>query len=90
MIRLPALPEHAGAFVAVQRLDVQHLAPHVTRTGLAEIDFDLDRGLQSLDIMEDHGEGQQASGDGHRAEDDGGEGDGSRRGGGFFVAHSFA
>jgi len=76
------------ALFAAQRLDVEHFAPHVARTSLAEVEFNLHRGFQSLYVMEDQGEGQQASGDGHRAEDDGGECDHTRRPASLFVTHS--
>jgi len=72
-----------GAFAwaaSIALMDVQHLFPHVTRTCLAEFDFSLYASLQRLDIMEDQGEGQQASGDGHRAEDHSDESDHSQRG----------
>ncbi len=45
---------------------------------LAEIDFDLDGGLEGLDIVEDQREGDQAPGDGDGAEDDGTEGHGAK------------
>jgi hypothetical protein len=66
-------------------LDVQHFAPDIASAGLAEIDLDLNRGFQGLNVMEDHREGDQASRDGNGAEDDGREGDATR--GGRLVAH---
>jgi len=74
------------AIVALSGLDVQHFAPHITRTGLAEIEFDLNRRFQCLDIMEDQREGQQATGDGNGAENDSSERDRTRRAG-LFVSH---
>jgi hypothetical protein len=65
----------AGTSITTHRLNVQHFAPDITRSSFAEIDFDLNRGFQCLNIMEDHGERDQATGHGDRTEHDGGEGD---------------
>jgi hypothetical protein len=82
--------EAAGVGIGTtQRLDVQHFAPHVTGAGLAEVQFDLNRGFQGLYVMEDQRERQQTSRDGYRAENDGGEGDNTRRRRSFIVRHFF-
>jgi len=76
---------------AVALVDVQHLFPHIARASLAEFHFTLHAGLQGLNVVEDQGEGQQAGGDGHRAEDDRDEGDDPQRGIGvhFGLFHLF-
>jgi hypothetical protein len=50
-------------------MDIQHFFPHIAGARFAEFDFSLNAGLQGLDVVEDQRECQQASGDGHRAED---------------------
>jgi len=77
--------EEVAVVVAALRLNIEHFAPHIARTSLAEVEFNLHRGFQSLYVMEDQGEGQQASSDGHCAEDDGSECDHTRRA----ASHSF-
>lgn len=68
---------------------VDHLLPHVTRARLAVLDLALDGGLQLLHVVEDHGEGDQAGRDCDRAEDDGAEGNGAKRGLALHLVHLF-
>lgn len=71
--------DDAGQFSGVllaAGLDVEHLLPHVTSARFAELELDLDGRFERLHIVEDEWEGDEAAGDGDRAEDDGGEGDG--------------
>ena len=51
-------------------LHLQHVPPQVPGARLAEFDFSLDVGVQRLHIVEDQREGDQAGGDGDRAEND--------------------
>jgi hypothetical protein len=66
----------AGKTVSVgaSGVNIEHLFPHGVGTALAEVDFDLDGSLQSLDIVEDQWESDEAPSDGDGAEDDGAEG----------------
>jgi len=68
---------------------VDHLLPHVTRARLAVLDLALDGGLQLLHVVEDHGEGDQAGRHCDRAEDDGAEGNGAKRGLALHLVHLF-
>lgn len=52
---------------------LEHLAPHVTRARLAEVDLALDRCLERLHVLEDHRERREACRDRDRAEDDSNE-----------------
>jgi hypothetical protein len=67
-------------------LDLQHLSPHVLGAGLAVFNVVLDIGVEDLDVVEDHGEGDQTGGDSHGGEDHGGEGRGAHAG---FLVHLF-
>ena len=53
--------------------DLEELAPDHTGSDLAELQLALDGGIQGLDVVEDHGEGEETPRDGHRGEDDGAE-----------------
>jgi hypothetical protein len=64
--------------VSASGVNIKHLLPHGVGAGLAEVDLDLDGGLQGLDIVEDQREGDQAPGDGDGAEDDGAKSDRSQ------------
>jgi hypothetical protein len=60
--------------VSASGVNIEHLLPHGVGAGLAEVDFDLDGGLQSLYIVEDQWECDQAPSDGDGAKNDGTEG----------------
>jgi hypothetical protein len=70
-----AVDQATVGVAATDGLNFEHFTPHVAGAGLAEVQFDLDGGFQGLHIVEDQREGQQATSDGHGAEDNSREGD---------------
>jgi hypothetical protein len=65
---------HSVGFVSRLSVHIQHLTPHVTGSGLAEVDLSLDGGLQGLDVMENHWEGDETSRNGHSGQNNGTKG----------------
>jgi hypothetical protein len=66
-------------------LDLQHFSPHVLGSGLAVLHVRLHIGVQDLDVVEDHGEGDEAGGHSEGAEDHCGECGGAHAAG--FLLH---
>jgi hypothetical protein len=70
------LDESGAAFPV--KFDIKHVLPHLSRSGLAEFDLVLDGGFQTLNVVEDHWESHQTSGDSNRGDHDAAESNGSK------------